>query len=232
LQLLPYSNPHPEVVVASSKTPSGGRLAGKYGLGMLCVTASSNDGFDALASNWAIANEIAAEHGHTMDRRNLRLVAPIHLAETREAAYKNVEFGLERWLDYSWANTPRTRAMAAGLSAVETVTKLRGGIVGTPDDAIELIERLQQKQGEFGCFLQMSHNWADWEATKKSYELYARFVVPHFNGANRNRAASLQTFRDNEKRIGQAQAAAIDKMFATHEADRAVSKRAKIAPRA
>jgi limonene 1,2-monooxygenase len=53
-----------------------------------------------------------------------------------------------------------------------------------------MIERLQAKQGEFGVILFQSHNWADWEETKKSYELYARFVMPHFNGSNRNRQDS------------------------------------------
>src|SRR5665213_261784 len=33
--LLPYSRPRPEVAVASSYTPSGGGLAGRYGLAML-----------------------------------------------------------------------------------------------------------------------------------------------------------------------------------------------------
>ena len=61
-------------------------------------------------------------------------------------------------------------------------------MVGTPDDAIALIERLQEKQGEFGVFLQQAHNWADWEETKRSYELYARYVMPHFSRDNRPRA--------------------------------------------
>src|SRR4051794_19149840 len=48
LQLLPYTKPHPEVCVASTITPSGGRLAGKYGLGMLCVAATTAAGYDVL----------------------------------------------------------------------------------------------------------------------------------------------------------------------------------------
>src|ERR1700729_2436612 len=63
LHLPPYSTPYPEVCVASAVTPSGGRLAGKYDLGMLCVAAGENAGFNALDVNWRIANEIAAEHG-------------------------------------------------------------------------------------------------------------------------------------------------------------------------
>src|ERR1700728_1124057 len=71
--LLPYTKPHPEIAVASAVSPSAGRAAGKYGWGMLCVAATNADGFDALATNWQIANEIAAESGRTMDRSRPRL---------------------------------------------------------------------------------------------------------------------------------------------------------------
>ena len=60
-------------------------------------------------------------------------------------------------------------------------------VIGTPDDAIARIERLYEKQGEFGAVLLGAHNWADWEETKRSYELYARYVIPHFEGDNEPR---------------------------------------------
>ena len=59
--LRPYTRPHPEVAVVSAVTPSGGRLAGKYGLSMICVAATNPFGYDALAANWQIANDIAAD---------------------------------------------------------------------------------------------------------------------------------------------------------------------------
>ena len=82
--ILPYTKPHPEVAVVSAVTPSGGRLAGKYDLSMICVAATNPFGYDALAANWQIANDIAAEHGQPMDPARLRLVGPMHIAETRE----------------------------------------------------------------------------------------------------------------------------------------------------
>ena len=63
--LLPYTKPYPEVAVVSAVTPSGGRLAGKYDLSMICVAATNPFGFDALDANWKIAGDIAAEHGRT-----------------------------------------------------------------------------------------------------------------------------------------------------------------------
>src|SRR5215207_6124448 len=48
-------------------TPNGAKLAGRYGLGMLCVAAAAPAGYNVLDTNWRIANEIAAQHGQTMD---------------------------------------------------------------------------------------------------------------------------------------------------------------------
>ena len=53
--------------------------------------------------------------------------------------------------------------------------------IGTPDDCIRHFERLWKgSNGGFGAVLLLAHNWADWEATKRSYELMARYVHPHF----------------------------------------------------
>ena len=87
LHLPPYTKPHPEMAVVSAVTPSGGRLAGKYDLSMICVAATNPFGYDALASNWQIACDVAAEHGRKMDPARLRLVGPMHIAETREKAF-------------------------------------------------------------------------------------------------------------------------------------------------
>jgi limonene 1,2-monooxygenase len=215
LQLSPYSDPYPEVAVVSSKTPSGGRMAGRFGTGMICVLASSVEGFSVLDTNWKIAEDLAAEHKVTVKREQLRMVAPIHLADTRAQAEAEVRFGLEKFLDYNFAHTPRLRKRAEGMDPVEVVRKFRGGVIGTPDDAIELIKRLQSK-GEFGCFLQSAHNWADLEATKRSYELYARFVMPHFRNANASRVASLEKLKSMPAEIAEAQSSAITKMFNKH----------------
>src|SRR5689334_22580132 len=88
LHLLPYTRPYPEVAVVSSNTPSGGRLAGKYDLGMICVAATNPFGYEALAANWQIANDVAATHGRSMDANRLRLVGPMHIAETRQQAFE------------------------------------------------------------------------------------------------------------------------------------------------
>jgi len=190
VHLRPYTSPHPEVVVASAVTPSGGMLAGRHGFGMLCVAATETAGFDVLDENWKIANQVAAENGKAMDPAKLRLVVPMHIAATREQARAEVKAGLGRWVEYFDRVAPAGMRGMSGGDPAEIMVNAGRAVIGTPDDAIAMIERLQAKQGEFGVMLFQAHNWAEWEETKKSYELYARFVMPHFARTNRNRQDS------------------------------------------
>jgi limonene 1,2-monooxygenase len=209
-QLRPYTRPRPHIAVASTVTPSGGRAAGRYGLGMLCVASTQPDGFDALGINWKVACDFAAERGGEMNRSELRLVAPLHVAATREQARKNVQFGIEKWAAYFNRISPAGFGNPAPQGdLVDGLIESGRAVIGTPDDAVAMIERLEKKTGGFGAFLQLAHNWADFEATKKSYELVARYVTPRVNGANRQREASLAFAGDGApKFMGDAMAAA------------------------
>ena len=216
LHLLPFTHPRPEICVASSVTPSGGRVAGTYGLGMLCVAATNPFGFDALAVNWKIANEVASERGRTMDPAALRLVGPMHIAETREQARANVQYGLHKWADYFSRVNP---LLPRGAGDTDLVDQMIGGgaVIGTPDDAIAKLEALYAKQGQFGAFLQLATNWADFETTKKSYDLFARFVRPHIDKMNVNRRASLDWVTEHGGELGTKIKDAAMKAFVAHE---------------
>ena len=217
-QLRPYTWPHPEICVASSITPSGGKLAGKHGFGMLCVAATQSAGYDALAINWEIANKTAAERGGAMDPQRLRLVGPVHIAETREQAFENVKYGIDKWRGYfSGISAVAGREAAEGRTPEQMVAD-GSAVIGTPDDAVAQIRRLREKQGEFGCFLQLAHNWADFDKTKKSYELWQRHVTPVINGANVARDTALDWAKDNKERfIGAAMNAAMQTIQKHHE---------------
>ncbi|MFN3515055.1 MAG: LLM class flavin-dependent oxidoreductase [Phenylobacterium sp.] len=208
LQMTPYSRPSVEIAVASQVSPTGARAAGKHGLGLLSLGATSTAGFNALASNWAIAGEQAAEHGHAMDRSAWRLVGPMHIAETREQAMADIRFGLEKWIYYfrEIANLPVVPEGPG--DPVEAMVSSGMAIIGTPDDAAARIQQLVDESGGFGAFLFMAHNWANWEATKRSYELVARYVAPRFQELNANREASMAWVGANKDNFtGQMRAA-------------------------
>jgi limonene 1,2-monooxygenase len=199
--LRPYTLPHPEIAVASAITPSGGMLAGRHGFGMLCVAATESAGFDVLDENWKIANQVAAEHGQRMDPARLRLVVPMHVAPTREQARADVAQGLARWVEYFDRVAPKGMRGMSGGDPIDILVNSGRAVIGTPDDAIAMIDKLRAKQGDFGVILFQAHNWAEWEETKKSYELYARFVMPHFAGTNRNRQESYAALESNIDRL-------------------------------
>jgi limonene 1,2-monooxygenase len=220
VHLLPYTQPFPEVSVASAVTPSGGRLAGKYDLGMLCVAASDQTGFNALDTNWAVANEVAAEHGRVMDRNRLRIVVKLHLADTAEQAREDVRFGMAQHLAYLDNNMPRYK-LAEDEDAAGWAVKNEFAVIGTPQDAIERIERVLAKVGDVGAVLLMAINVADVAATRRSYELYANHVIPHFSGVNATRQASYDWVTTLQDDFSEQRVRAADQMFAQHAAERA-----------
>jgi limonene 1,2-monooxygenase len=214
LHLRPYTHPHPEIAIAAVASPAGPRLAGRYGHGLLSIGATTAAGFDVLALHWNVMEERAAHHGVTVDRKAWRLVGLVHLAETREQAYQDVEHGILDWFDY-FQNTAAFPQMAVGSGTtprqcIDFVNQSGLGAIGTPDDAIAQIRRLEaQSNGGFGCYLQLAHDWAAPAARFRSYDLFARHVAPHFQGQHqatadakaRARAARPVLAQDNLKAV-------------------------------
>ena len=75
-------------------------------------------------------------------------------------------------------------------------------LVGTPDDMIAAIERMQEATGGFGGYLVLAHDWADREATLRSYELMGRHVIPQFNGQLAPLRRSYDTVVANKRSYG------------------------------
>ncbi|MGD9602917.1 MAG: LLM class flavin-dependent oxidoreductase [Gammaproteobacteria bacterium] len=192
-----YSDKGIEMAVASQVSPTGARAAGKFGLGLLSIGATSAGAFNMLASNWKICEDTAREHGQRVDRSNWRLVGPVHVAETREKARENVRYGLTRWIDYMSKVAALPLGTPPGVDPVDYIIDTGFGVIGTPDDYVAQIDRLQQQSGGFGCFLHLDTHWADWAETRRSYELIARYAIPKINRLNAGRQSSEDWLREN-----------------------------------
>ncbi|HXQ46411.1 MAG TPA: LLM class flavin-dependent oxidoreductase, partial [Caulobacteraceae bacterium] len=128
--------------------------------------------------------------------------------ETREKARENVQFGLKKWMAYFTDVAALPIAPQGGGDPVDALIETGLAVVGTPDDAIAQLERLETQSGGFGCFLQMAHDWADWAETKYSYELFARHVAPKFQALNGNREESYKVVgASHDATMGQARMA-------------------------
>src|SRR4051794_11486633 len=74
LHLRPYSDPLFDVAVAAVASPTGPRLAGRHGVGLLSIGATLTEaGFDALAHHWNVMEERARTFGTEGDRSKWRL---------------------------------------------------------------------------------------------------------------------------------------------------------------
>ena len=186
LQLRPYSHPMFDIVVAGVASPTGPRLAGKHGLGLLSIGATlTPEGFDALGHHFGIMEERATEFGTVVDRDQWRLVCPMHIAETEEQAQEDVRFGLGEWIDYfgKVAAFPHFGSGVADMEQMIAYMNHSGmGVIGTPAQARELVGKLVEQSGGFGSMLIMGTDWANPAATRRSFELIAQQVAPHFQG--------------------------------------------------
>ena len=225
-QLGCFSHPIVEMAVAAAVSPSGPRAAGTHGIGLLSFAASSDQGFDVLPAHWDVCEQVAEEHGHPVDRRNWRLVVPMHLAETREQARADMSHGLLKLVRYfeklGGEEFPGVRSVD---DAIEQWTErglslLGRAVIGTPDDAIARIQGLQEQSGGFGTILLLAHDCASPARTRESYELFARVVMPALRDANRGRVESLDWFSQHSKKIVGDLRQAIGSTIAEYEEER------------
>lgn len=225
LQLAPFSDPLFDIAVAAVASPTGARLAGTHGLGLLSIGATlSADGFDALAHHWNVMEERAAAAGTAVDRSGWRLVSPFHVCETEDQAYREVEHGIEHWFGY-FQNVAAFPQMAVSGDNVKEMIRFINeagiGVIGTPEQARVQVQRLVDQAGGFGTLLLMGHDWADPAATRRSFELFAEQVAPHFQGQAGPTLDAAR--RATEVRAGhsQAQLDAVAHMTDKYEQERA-----------
>ncbi|RBY77208.1 LLM class flavin-dependent oxidoreductase [Geodermatophilus sp. TF02-6] len=186
LHLRPYTQPRFDIAVAAVASPTGPRMAGRYGIGLLSIGATlTKEGFDALAHHWDVVQERAEHFGQTVSRRDWRLVGLMHVAETREQAYRDVEYGIETWFRYFQKTAAFPQMAVEGGDVKEMIDFINEagiGAIGTVEDARAQVQRLEEQSGGFGCMLLLGHEWANPQATKRSWELIAQHVLPHFQG--------------------------------------------------
>jgi limonene 1,2-monooxygenase len=201
LHLAPYTDPHFPIAVASTITPAGVVSAGKWGLGVLSLGAGLPGGPEAIAQQWRIAEETAAQHGKTMDRAKWRLVVNVHVAEDDELALRQVHAS-ERRETVAYFEDTLGRPPGRNQDPLREGVRQGTTLVGTPDTVIKGIERLVDlSQGGFGGVLFRAHEWASREETLRSYELFARYVMPRFQGSLATIADSNEWCRENRRTI-------------------------------
>jgi alkanesulfonate monooxygenase SsuD/methylene tetrahydromethanopterin reductase-like flavin-dependent oxidoreductase (luciferase family) len=130
---------------------------------------------------------------------------------------------IEQWFRYfQWvAAFPQMSVEGNGLKEmIDFINEAGVGAIGTPADARAQVQRLWDQSGGFGAMLLMAHEWANPAATRRSFELIAQHVMPHFQGKTQGQGLSHAESTLTAKRIAeerrpgyaQAQLSAVDHM--------------------
>jgi limonene 1,2-monooxygenase len=176
LQLRPYTQPYMPLAIASN-SPASLELVGRWGATWLSTTRA-----ELVPELFAHIEHGAADVGRSADRNQVTLGVSMHLAETRQQALDEIRRGAaEEHFDF---NVAVNGAPLPTVSRDEWVEQLaQREIIGTPDDAIARIEAMLATSGGFGGLLIRSKEWAARAEIWRSYELFTRYVMPHFQNA-------------------------------------------------
>jgi limonene 1,2-monooxygenase len=216
LQLLPLQEEMP-CAVASQISPSSMTLAGKHGIGIISIGSLSEEGLNALPTQWSFAEDAAAKHGQTVDRKNWRVLLSWHIAETREKARAEARDGLLRHHnEYITATLqrPGARPFTDPDEAVDKTAFAPGAVatIGTPDDLVHRIKSVLERSGGFGTVVGFVHDWANPENTRRSWDMVARYVVPEINGYLRGLRTSREFVANNREYFDRARDAVMAKI--------------------
>jgi limonene 1,2-monooxygenase len=203
--------------VASQISPSGMTLAGKHGIGVISIGSLSEEGLNALPTQWGFAEAAAAEHGQTVDRKDWRVLLSWHIAETRERARAEARDGLLRHHnEYITATLqrPGARPFTTPDEAVDKTAFASGAAatIGTPDDLVDRIKSIVEISGGFGTVVGFVHDWANPENTMRSWDMVARYVVPEINGYLAGLRRSREFVSTNREYFNRAREAVMAKI--------------------
>ncbi|MBV9841790.1 MAG: LLM class flavin-dependent oxidoreductase [Sphingomonadaceae bacterium] len=229
LQLATYQEKL-EIALAAVRSPTGPRLAGQFGASLIGIAATDHQGgFDFLSQTWRIVEDEAARHGQKADRGTWRLLAPMHLARTAAQAIEEVTYGLADLLRFQSAGPfgrPGDPDVEEVLSStdIRTLAREAGGsgyaVYGTPEMAITQVQRLWDQSGGFGTLLISVTDVAEPDAMFRSLELFAREVMPHFQGSLTRPMASWRQLYESRSNVAHEFRSAQDKAAAQYTAER------------
>ncbi|MGE0629516.1 MAG: LLM class flavin-dependent oxidoreductase [Hyphomicrobiaceae bacterium] len=199
LQLRSFQQPRLPLALPSAGTRENLELIGRHGMIWMCPAGKNRGSSNQQLERWQIVEAAAHKAGRTADRGNWRMTTYMYLADTVDRAWDDIRTGMMREVEYF---------SSIGLRGLfqehpdqpfeqftpESVVDRRDWVIGTPDDAIRWIERKQEETGGFGGVMLTAHEWTDFERIRRSTEMFARYVMPRFQGHN-------ATFQDEWRRI-------------------------------
>lgn len=187
LQVRSYQRPRMPLAIASAGSRGAIDMAARHEMILLSFGGKKIMENLSLSEQWPYMEECARKYGTRVSRENWRITTYVHLAESREKAWADVEKIAQRDMNYfmdiglkpayeAYPDQPRAEITP------KVAAEQRYWIVGTPDDAIEMIEKIKEESGGFGGLMLTTHEWVGDQKIRNSLEMFARYVMPHFRG--------------------------------------------------
>jgi limonene 1,2-monooxygenase len=186
-----------DIRAAAQLSPSGPRLAGKYGIGIFQFGVMGAEDQNPIAETWKVAEETAAAHGKTVSRDRWSALHMMHIAETEEEARRQVRWGLQNWVRYMSNILPLAQTDPDDFDGLIDELNKSIFVIGTPEMAIKRIQTILDQSGGLGSIVIGNTEIANPRDSRDSFELIAREVFPAFQGSvepRTNAVASMQKF--------------------------------------
>jgi len=188
----PVQKPHPPVYVAAL-SPETFELVGKHGLNIL--TTPSLMGMDGLKSAiTSAARHLITESGRTPESIDFPIQLIMHLAPTKEEAYKIADEPLNWYFDRVLTKVPGGKGNAAksyefyqtiaqntagGAVSLDSLNENGVAVIGTAEEALKRLEGLRDTINLKQVMLWMNFGGIHHEHVKKSMKIFAEEVMPH-----------------------------------------------------
>lgn len=184
LQLRSFQQPRLPLAMPSAATPANLEMIGRNN--MIWMSPTGKNRPDAR-KNWEIVEKGARDAGRVADRDNWRIATYMYVAESRDQAWDEVRAGIMREAEYFSAiglrgHYAEYEGQPYSEFTPESCADIRDWVIGTPDDAIAWLEAKQEETSGFGGLLLHSPEWTDRHKWERSMEMFARYVMPHFQG--------------------------------------------------
>lgn len=196
LQLRSFQQPRLPLAMPSAATPANLEMIGRNN--MIWMSPTGKNRPDAR-KNWEIVEKGAQEAGRIADRDNWRIATYMYLSDSVEKAWDEVREGIMREAEYFSAiglrgHYAEYEGQPFSEFTPESCADRRDWVIGTPDDAIAWLDAKMEETGGFGGLLLHSPEWTNRHKWERSMEMFARYVMPHFQGHN-------QTFKSEWDKV-------------------------------
>ncbi len=178
----PLQRPHPPVWGACTANPASFEWCGRSGFNLLTVIHLKP--LEDLAALVRLYKDAAADAGHDVSKLRVSTHFQAYCSEDREEAVREASRAMIRYRDLNTDARLQTAATLYGRDHASPEALIEEGraCVGRPDECAAILARARDVVGLDEVDFTFYYGGMDYQKAKRSYELFAREVMPVVRG--------------------------------------------------